>query len=53
METIIVYPKTKDELKALKACIKALKIDFKIADSSYNPEFTSKVKRGEQDVKQE
>ena len=39
---------------ALKAILKALKIDFKIAkniEKPYNPEFIAKMKQGEADVK--
>jgi hypothetical protein len=54
METLIIHPKNKDQLNALKAIMKALKIDFKIEKSIeklYNPEFAAKMKRGEEDVK--
>jgi hypothetical protein len=54
MEILIVRPKNKEQLKALKAVLKALKIDFKIEKSTekpYNPEFAAKMKRGEEDIK--
>ena len=51
METIIVYPKNKEELSALKAFIKALKIDFTTEKSPYNPEFVAKIKRGQEQIK--
>jgi subtilase family serine protease len=51
IETIIVHPKNKEQLLALKAFIKALKIDFTIEKSPYNPEFVAKIKRSEQQMK--
>jgi hypothetical protein len=52
METLIVQPKTKEQLAALKAVIKALKIDFKSEKSdSYNPEFVEKILQGREDIK--
>jgi len=51
METLIVQPKTKEQLKALKAFIKALKIDFKLQESPYDPEFVEKIQQGREDIK--
>jgi hypothetical protein len=51
METLIVHPKTKEQLTALKAVIKALKIDFKSEKSPYNPEFVEKILQGREDIK--
>jgi len=34
METIIVYPETKEQRAALKALMKAFKVDFKIVKST-------------------
>jgi hypothetical protein len=54
METLIVQPKSKEQLTALKAIMKALKVDFKTeksADSPYSSEFVAKMKKGEEDVK--
>ena len=53
METLIVQPKTKEQLTALKAFIKALKIDFKSEKSSYNPDFVEKILQGREDIKNE
>lgn len=42
--TFIVHPKTTEQESALKAFMKALKIDFEVSkDYSYNPEFVAKV----------
>lgn len=51
METLIVQPKTKEQLTALKAFIKALKIDFKSEKSPYNPDFVEKILQGREDIK--
>ena len=54
METLIVQPKSKEQLTALKAIMKALKVDFttgKSEDGPYNAEFVAKMKKSEEDVK--
>lgn len=51
METLIVQPKTKEQLTALKAFIKALKIDFTSEKDPYNQEFVDKILEGREDIK--
>jgi hypothetical protein len=54
METLIVQPKSKEQLTALKAIMKALKVDFitgKSEDSLYSAEFSAKMKKSEDDIK--
>ena len=51
METLIVQPKTKEQLTALKAVIKALKIDFKTEKNAYDPEFIEKILQGREGIK--
>ena len=51
METIIVHPKNKEQLSALKAFIKALKIDFTVEKSPYNPEFVKEILKAKEDIK--
>ncbi|WP_316793572.1 DUF2683 family protein [Pedobacter frigoris] len=51
METLIVQPKTKEQLAAIKAFMKALKIDFKVEGSPYDPEFVKMILQGEEDIK--
>ena len=54
METLIVQPKSKEQLAALKAVMKALKIDFKTEKDTkvpYSAEFTAKMGRSEDDIK--
>lgn len=42
--TFLVHPETKEQVSALKAFMKALKIKFEISkDDSYNPEFVAKI----------
>ncbi|MNK50288.1 hypothetical protein D3C87_691630 [compost metagenome] len=50
METLIIQPKTKEQLTALKAFVKAMKIDFR-SEKDYNPEFVEKVLEGEKSRK--
>jgi hypothetical protein len=51
METLIVHPDSKEKLTALKAVLKALKINFREKKSPYNPDFVDKVKRSKTDFK--
>ncbi|OOQ60601.1 DUF2683 family protein [Mucilaginibacter pedocola] len=53
METFIVYPESKEQSAAVKAFLKALKINFEKEEKSpYNQEFVDKIKRGEQAAKE-
>ncbi|WP_026903745.1 DUF2683 family protein [Pedobacter glucosidilyticus] len=53
METLIVHPENKEQLAAIKAFMKALKISFekKSEESPYNPEFVQKILAGRDDIK--
>ncbi|WP_374949451.1 DUF2683 family protein [Mucilaginibacter sp.] len=51
METLIVQPKTKEQLTALKAFIKAMKMDFISKKDPYDPEFVKKIQEGREDIK--
>lgn len=54
METVLIHPKTKEELAAIKAFAKALKIDYEpnaVQKSPYDPEFVKKIIQGRADVK--
>ena len=44
MGTVIMHPKNKEQLSALKAFAKALKVDFETEKSPYNPAFVAKIK---------
>jgi len=45
MTTLIMHPENKEQLTALKALAKALKIS--VETSPYNPEFVAMVKKAE------
>jgi hypothetical protein len=48
METVIMHPKNKEQLNALKAIAKALKVDFETDNNSpYDPLFVAEVFKGE------
>jgi len=51
METLIVRPDNHEKLVAVKAILKAMKIDFEKKDSPYDPEFVAKIKEGDEDIK--
>ena len=52
METLIVHPDTKEQLAALKAFMKALKISYyKDQKSTYNPEFVAKIQESRRQIK--
>ncbi|PRD49141.1 hypothetical protein C5745_00405 [Sphingobacterium haloxyli] len=45
MDTVVIHPKTKEQLAAVKAFAKALKMEFEITQptSQYDPEFVKKI----------
>jgi hypothetical protein len=51
METVIMHPDSKEQLSALKAFAKALKVKFETAESPYNPDFVAKIKDSTNQVK--
>jgi hypothetical protein len=51
METMILHPKNKEQLSALKAIAKALKIDFETKKSTYDPEFVKDILQAREDIK--
>ena len=51
MQAIISYPQKKEEIQALKAFLKALKIKFEYNEVPYNPEFLAKIAESEEDYK--
>ncbi|MFD2895262.1 DUF2683 family protein [Sphingobacterium arenae] len=44
MDTVVIHPKTKEQLAVIKAFAKALEMEFEITQpaSSYDPEFVKK-----------
>jgi hypothetical protein len=51
METVIAKPANKEQLAALKAIMKALKVDYITKKSPYDPEFLAKAERAEEQIK--
>lgn len=53
MEAVIIHPKNKEQLAALKAFAKALKMDFetKVTETQYNPEFVKQVLAADKSAK--
>ncbi|RZL23802.1 MAG: hypothetical protein EOO96_23450 [Pedobacter sp.] len=51
MENLIAHPKNEEQATALKAVMKALKIDFETKKSPYNPEFVKDILQAREDIK--
>jgi hypothetical protein len=47
METLIMHPENKEQLLALKAIAKALKISVETKKSPYDPDFVATIKGAE------
>jgi hypothetical protein len=52
METVIMHPKNNEQLSALKAFAKALKVEFETSKSPYNPDFVAKIKTSKKQVEE-
>lgn len=50
METLIVYPDSKEKLNSIKAFMKASKISFEEAKTPYDSEFVEKILEGDKDI---
>ena len=51
METVIGRPANKEQLSALKAIMKALKVDFTTEKNPCSQEFSAKIERAEEQIK--
>lgn len=51
METLILRPRTKEQLVALKTIAKALKVDFETEKSPYDPAFVKDILQAREDFK--
>lgn len=51
METLILRPKTKEQLTAIKAVAKALKVDFETEKSPYDPAFVKDILQAREEFK--
>lgn len=55
MEAIIIHPKNKRQLNALKTIFEEMKIPFEkaeVSESPYDSSFVAKIKRGEEAARQ-
>ncbi|HEY0244892.1 MAG TPA: DUF2683 family protein [Mucilaginibacter sp.] len=52
METLIAHPANKEQLNALKAFMKALKVDFKVEKNAYDPDFVAKIQQSRKEIKE-
>ena len=53
MESIIIHPKSKEEISLFEQLAKALKVPFekRKAEHLYNPDFVDKILQGDNDLK--
>jgi hypothetical protein len=53
METLLIYPQSKEQVKLFEQMAKALKVPFEKVEnkSPYNAEFVAKIKKGDEDFK--
>lgn len=49
MEALTVRPQNREQLKAIKTVLKAMKIPFEKKDSPYDPEFVKMIQEAEKD----
>ncbi|MGB3342596.1 MAG: DUF2683 family protein [Aequorivita sp.] len=51
-DIFIVHPQTLEQVEALKAFMKALKIKFEVSkEENYNPEFVKKILESKKDIR--
>ena len=50
MQTVTLHPENKEQLSALKAFAKALKLKFEVNKSPYNPEFVAKIRKSQKQI---
>ena len=52
METILIRPKSKEQIKVFEEMAKALNLSFEVKeDNPYKPEFVARVKQADKDFK--
>lgn len=51
MEALTIHPQNREQLKAIKSVLKAMKIPFEKKDSPYDPEFVKMIQDAEKDRK--
>lgn len=53
METLKIQTKDKEQLKTVKAVLKALKVPFEVSqENPYDPEFVAELKESEKQMKE-
>lgn len=53
METILIHTENKEQSKAVKAVMKALKIKFETKmEKGYNPAFVQKILEGQKEIEE-
>jgi toxin YoeB len=52
METVIAHPSDKEQLAALKAFVKVLKVGFKVEKDTYDLAFVAKIEKSRQEIKE-
>ncbi len=51
MEALTIHPENNEQLEAIKAVLKALKIPFSKKESTYDPKFIKKIQESEKHQK--
>ena len=51
MEALTIHPENNEQLEAIKAVLKALKIPFSKKESPFDPKFIKKIREAEKDLK--
>lgn len=51
METVIMHPKNEEQLAAIKAFAKALKVEFETEKNKHDPAFVKKILKGSEQIK--
>ncbi len=49
MEALTVHPQNREQLKAIKSVLRAMKIPFEKKDSPYNPEFVKMIQEADKE----
>ena len=49
MEALTVHPQNREQLKAIKSVLRAMKIPFEKRESPYDPEFAEMIQEAEKD----
>ena len=53
METLLVRPENNEQMKAVKAVLKVLNVDFTLKkEKKYNPEFVKKIQESRKQAKE-